>query len=372
MQRLPRTAFIWLACVLVLTLAPRAHGVRLKDIATVDGVRTNQLIGYGLVVGLDGTGDNVKTEFTVQSLTSMLERMGVKIDPDDVKVKNVAAVVATANLPPFARVGSRVDVLVSSIGDAESLLGGTLLVTPLRGNDGKVYAVAQGSISLGGGFSFTGAAGGGVQRNHPTAGLIASGATVEREVPLDFQDKDKVRLSLRNPDFTTAVRVCEAINALFGENLAAPLDGGTIDVKVGASYEGKVAELMALMESVEVEPDVEARVVLDERTGTVVMGENVNISTVAISHGNLSIVIKEQFEVSQPPPLSERGETVVVPESKVKVEEEQRRLILLRGGVPLRELISALNAIGVSPRDLIAIFQAIKAAGALQARLEII
>lgn len=372
MHRLSFSTLIWLVCCLVLAWAPEALGARLKDLASVGGVRANQLIGYGLVVGLDGTGDNVKTGFTVQSLTSMLERMGIRIDPDDVKVKNVAAVAVTANLLPFSRVGSKVDVLVSSIGDADSLLGGTLLLTPLRGADGKVYAVAQGPISVGGGFSFGGATGGEVQRNHPTVGLIVSGAMIEREVPLEFGNKDTVRLSLHNPDFVTAIRVCQAINAHFDEELAAPLDGGTIDVEVSAPYGGNVAELVAVLESLEVEPDVEARVILDERTGTVVMGEKVNISTVAISHGNLSIVIKEQFEVSQPPPLSEQGQTVVVPESKISVQEEQNRLILLKGGVPLRELVTALNAIGVSPRDLIAIFQAIKAAGALQARLEII
>jgi flagellar P-ring protein precursor FlgI len=299
----------------------------------------------------------------------MLERMGITIDPKDVKVRNVAAVMVTAQLLPFARPGNQIDVTVSSLGDAKSLQGGTLLLTALRGVDGAVYAVAQGPISVGG-FS-AGGGGGRVQKNHPTVGLIPGGATVERQVSINFASREQITIALHRPDFTTAQRVVQSINSTTVEGTAQPMDPGTIAVDVPASWPGGVVDFVARLESLEIAPDTVAKVILDERTGTIVMGENVRISTVAVSHGNLSIQVREQPLVSQPQPFSS-GQTVVVPDTQVTVEEEQRRLFVIEGGATIGELARALNAIGVTPRDLIAIFQAIKAAGALHATMEII
>ncbi len=347
-----------------------AHGARIKDIASFRGVRANQLVGYGLVVGLNGTGDGAGTKFTVQSLVNMMERLGIHTLPDEVKVSNVAAVMVTANLPPFARLGSKLDVLVSSVGDAKSLMGGTLLMTPLRGADNKVYALAQGPLIVGG-FASQGKAGGGVQKNHPTVARIPGGATIEREIPFELNRMAQLVISLQQPDFTTALRMSEVINNALGKPLAFAADPGTVKVKVPESFQGKLVGLVAKVEQLEVEPDVRAKIILDEKTGTVVMGKNVRISSVAVAHGNLSVEIKESEKVSQPLPFSE-GKTVVTPESRVTVTEEGKRLILMPEGTTLGELVRALNAIGVSPRDLISVFQAIKAAGALQADLEII
>jgi len=347
-----------------------SRAVRVKDIADIEGVRSNQLIGYGLVVGLNGTGDKGGTTFTVQSLVNMLERMGVAVNSQDVKVKNVAAVVATATLPSFTRAGGRIDVLISSLGDASSLQGGTLLLTPLRASDREIYAVAQGPISVGG-FSAGGAAGGGVQKNHPTVGRIMEGAIIEREVPSNFSQKDSLLITLHNSDFTTVSRLSLAINHKLGEDITESLDARTVRLRVPHKFHGRIVELMASIENLDIVPDAVAKVVLDERTGTVVMGENVRISTIAISHGNLSIEIKERSNVSQPLPFS-GGQTTITPESDVTVTEERNKLILVPSGVGIAEVVRSLNAIGVSPRDLIAIFQAIKAAGALQAVLEII
>jgi flagellar P-ring protein precursor FlgI len=343
--------------------------VRVKDIAQVGGVRYNQLVGYGLVVGLSGTGDREGTEFTVQSLVSMLRRMGITVDPEEVKVKNVAAVIVTANLPPFVKPGSRIDVLVSSLGDARSLQGGTLLFTPLRGADGEVYAIAQGPLSIGG-FSFGGAGGGGIQKNHPTVGQIPAGAIVEKTVPDQFSDQKKLTIFLRSPDFTTVQRMTRVINRYFNTEIARAKDSGTILVQAPNNFPGGIVELAATIERLEINPDTPAKVVIDERTGTVVMGENVRISTIAISHGNLTIMIKEQPRVSQPLPFS-GGTTQVIPESDVTAEEGKQKLILVPAGVSIKEVVKAINAIGATPRDLIAILQAIKAAGALQAELEI-
>ena len=359
-----------IALATIIFLAGAARAVRVKDIADIEGVRSNQLIGYGLVVGLDGTGDKGSTKFTIQSLVNMLERMGVAVSSSDVKVKNVAAVVTTANLPSFAKVGSRIDVLVSSLGDATSLQGGTLLLTPLRASDGKIYAVAQGPISVGG-FSAGGAAGGGVQKNHPTVGRAVEGALVEREVPSHFNKKSNLLITLHNPDFTTVSRLARAINTRLGEDLTDSLDARTVSVTIPNRFHGRVVELMASIESLEIVPDTVAKVVVDERTGTVIMGENVRMSSIAVSHGNLSIEIKEKLHVSQPLPFS-GGETIVVPDSDVSVTEEKANLVMVPSGVTIGEVVRALNAIGVSPRDLISIFQAAKAAGALQAVLEII
>lgn len=347
-----------------------AEAARIKDIAAVKGVRPNQLVGYGLVVGLNGTGDNNKTEFTIQSLVNMLERMNVHVDKNDVKVKNVAAVIVTANLPPFARTGNKIDVLVSSIGDAKSLVGGTLLLTPLRGVDRQVYALAQGPVSVGG-FGAEGNSGGGVTKNHLLAAKIPGGATVEKEIAFALAGREHLTLTLFQPDFTTAVRVSDSINQAMGGAYASALDSGTLDVKVPGGFQDNIPGFLARIETLSVNPDSVARIVVNEKTGTVVMGENVRISTVAVSHGNLSISIKESFDVSQPQPLAE-GETVVTPRSEIQVKEEDNNLMVVPAGSTIGELVRALNAIGVTPRDLISIFQSIKAAGALQAELEII
>jgi flagellar P-ring protein FlgI len=348
-----------------------ARAARIKDIASIQGVRQNQLFGYGLVVGLDGTGDGNKTVFTVQSLSSMLEKMGVTIDPDDLKVKNVAAVMITANLPPFARTGSRIDVLVNSIGDSKNLQGGTLLLTPLKGADGKVYAVAQGPVSTGG-FSYGKGTGTGVQKNFPTVAKIVGGALIEREIANDFNERELLTLALHAPDFTTATRMAQAINAAFGDALASAPDAGTIKVKVPDLYHGRSVELVALIENLGVTPDMVSKIIINERTGTVIMGENVRIATIAIAHGNLSIQVNKQDNVSQPMPFARRGQTVVTSDREMTVEEGRNPLFLVESGVSLGEVVRALNALGVSPRDLIAIFQALKAAGALQAELQII
>jgi flagellar P-ring protein precursor FlgI len=359
-----------LVCFSWLILASAmADAARIKDIADIKGVRNNQLVGYGLVVGLDGTGDGKKAMFTLQSMVSMLEKMGISVSMEDVATSNVAAVMVTTELPPFAKSGSRVDALVSSIGDAKNLQGGTLLLTPLKAANGQVFAVAQGPVNTGG-FS-AGGAGGSVQKNFPTAGRVISGVLIERELELDFNNRSTLTLSLHQPDFTTVARVRDQINAMFYGHIAEAPDSGSIEVKVPPKYLGNVVELVDMIETLEVEPDSSARVVINERTGTVVMGENVRISTLAIAHGNLSIVIKESVQVSQPKPFSE-GQTVVTPNTDIAVKEEGNQLVLLEEGVSIGEVVHSLNALGVSPRDLIAIFQAIKAAGALQAELQVI
>ncbi|MEW6669194.1 MAG: flagellar basal body P-ring protein FlgI [Thermodesulfobacteriota bacterium] len=349
---------------------PDAYGARLKDIATLKGARQNELVGYGLVVGLNGTGDRQNTKFTVQSLVNMMERLGIHVLADQVKVDNVAAVMVTAKLPPFARIGSRVDVLVSSIGDAKSLQGGTLLLTPLKGVDNQVYGLAQGPLVVGG-FAASGAAGGGVQKNHTTVGRIPGGAAVEKEIPFDFNAMETLTIGLHNPDFTTALRVSQAINKTLGNGAAVPADAGTVRINLGERQRGSLVNLVAALEQIDIQPDTRAKVILDERTGTVVLGDNVRVSAVAIAHGNLSVQIKERKEVSQPTPFSQ-GQTVVTDDSQVNVSEEDRKLFYVPEGASLGDVVKALNAIGVSPRDLIAVFQAIKASGALQAELEII
>jgi len=357
--------------LLIMTLWPSISGaVRIKDIADINGVRDNQLVGYGLVVGLDGTGDGKKSLFTVQSMVSMLEKMGVSVNAGDIAVSNVAAVMVTAKLPPFAKAGGRIDALVNSIGDAKNLQGGTLLMTPLKAANGQVYAVAQGPVNTGG-FSAGGEAGS-VQKNFPTVGRVISGALVEREVNINLNARQNLSLSLRQPDFTTATRMTDAINALFYDRIADAQDAATVQVKVPMAYLGNIVGLVAMIEKLEVQPDLTARVVINERTGTVVMGENVRIATIAIAHGNLSIVIKESPQVSQPLPFSKNGETVVTPDTDLSVTEGEKQLVLMPSGASIGEVVKALNALGVSPRDLIAIFQAIKAAGALQAALEVI
>jgi flagellar P-ring protein FlgI len=362
-----------LLAALILVLGPlvqSAAAIRLKDIANFQGVRPNQLIGNGLVVGLNGTGDGNNVDFNTQELVNMLSRLGINAARDKIKVKNIAAVAVTALLPPFARVGSKIDVVVSSMGDAKSLQGGTLLLTPLKGVDNQVYALAQGPVVVGG-FAASGQAGGGVTKNHPTAGRIACGATVEKEITLDLLDKDNFTLALHEADFTTSQRAVAAINKALHGNYALSQDGGTINVKLPPLYKNRVVPLLASLENLEIIPDSVAKVIMDERNGTVVMGSNVRISTVAIAHGNLMVRIKEKPRVSQPLPFSE-GRTAVVPDSTVTISEGEKRLMVLPEGVSIGQVVQALNAIGVTPRDLIAILQAIKAAGALQAELEII
>jgi len=355
----------------ILMLQPSwAGAVRIKDLVDISGVRDNQLVGYGLVVGLDGTGDGKKSLFTIQSMVSMLEKMGITVKASDIAVSNVAAVMVTAELPPFAKAGRRIDVLVNSIGDAKNLQGGTLLMTPLKAANGKVYAVAQGPVSTGG-FSAQGQ-GAAVQKNFPTAGRVVDGALVEREVDLHLNSRRSLTLSLHQPDFTTVSRMTQAINGLFYDQVASAQDAGTVQVKVPMAYLGNIVGLVAMIEKLEVQPDLTAKVVINERTGTVVMGENVRISTIAIAHGNLSIMIKESPQVSQPLPFSKGGQTVVTPSTNIAVSEGEKQLIVMPSGASIGQVVSALNALGVTPRDLIAIFQAIKAAGALQADLEVI
>ena len=343
---------------------------RVKDIAGIKGARPNQLMGYGLVVGLNSTGDDDKTEFTFQSLTSMMKRMGIVVDKTKVDLDNVAGVMVTATLPSFSKVGTRIDVVVSSMGNAKNLQGGTLLLTPLSAPDGNVYAVAQGPLSTGG-FAAGGAAGGGVQKNHPTVGYIPGGAIVEKDLSLNLLERNIMSLNLNNPDFTTCLRLTRVINTGIGEELAQSVDAGTVEIKIPWEFQERLVEFISLVENLNIAPDTIAKVVLNERTGTVIMGENVRISTVAISHGNLSIIVKERERVSQPLPFSV-GETVVTPDTEIAIKEEDSRLMVVPEGVNLRDVVRGLNAIGVSPRDLISIFQAIRASGALQAELVII
>jgi flagellar P-ring protein precursor FlgI len=363
-------ASVFLAGLLAFSWPAPAQAIRLKDVASFKGVRDNQLLGNGLVVGLNGSGDGTNVDFNVQELGNMLANMGVNANRSKIKVKNIAAVAVTAVLPPFARVGSRIDVLVSSMGDAKSLQGGTLLLTPMKGVDGQVYALAQGPISVGG-FAASGEAGGGVTKNHPTAGRIANGATVEREIPFDFASKQEITMALNDPDFTTATRAVGVINKHLRGSYAFSQDGGTINIKLPPGYKDRLVSMLSSLENLEIAPDAVAKVVIDERNGTVVMGENVRLSTVAIAHGNLMIQIKERPRISQPLPFSQ-GTTAVVPDTSITVKEGADRLMVLPEGVNIGQVVQALNAIGVTPRDLIAILQAIKAAGALQAELQII
>lgn len=354
--------------LLTLIIASPLQASRIKDIATLEGIRDNQLVGYGLVVGLNGTGDSDKTQFTIQSLVNMLERMGVTVERDKVKVDNVAAVMVTASLPPFARSGSKFDVTISSLGDADSLAGGTLLMTPLRGPDGEVYAVSQGPVVVGS-LSFGGKAAK-VQKNHPTVGRIPDGALVEKDAPGQL-DGDHLVLRLRDADYTTMDRMSHALNQRFGLNTAAPIDGASVAVHPPDEFRGRTVAFLAEMEKIEVDPDIPARIVVNEKTGTIVMGQEVRIDTVAVSHGNLSMVISESADVSQPNPLA-GGQTTVVPKTGIQVTEEGGALVMMNMGVSIADIAQALNAIGASPRDLIAILQAIKAAGALHADLVIL
>ena len=370
-KRLLRTG--WRLALAVALLAPgmvtpAAAVSRIKDIADFEGVRENQLVGYGIVVGLNGTGDDLESAvFTRESLIGMLERLGVNARDEDLETDNVAAVMVTATLPPFARQGAEIDVTISALGDASSLQGGTLLVTPMIGADGEVYAVAQGQVTIGG-FSATGAAES-VLRGVPTSGRIARGAIVEREVPFDLAGLQTVNIALRNPDFTTARRIADAVNTQFGREVAYPQDSGTVVLNVSMGG-GDPAALLTDVESLPIDPDLPAKVVIDENTGVIVMGDTVRISKVAVAQGNLTIRITETPQVSQPNPFSNTGVTVVVPRTNVEVQEDgDRKLAVIDPGVTLEELVAGLTSLGVSPRDMISILQTIKTAGALQAEL---
>jgi flagellar P-ring protein FlgI len=373
MKNVSKRMMIGLSLLLLLStsLSRDAFAARIKDVASLKGARLNELIGYGLVVGLNKTGDGAQTKFTVQTLVNLLERQGIHARADQVKVSNVAAVMVTAHLPPFARIGSKLDVLVSSMGDAKSLQGGTLLLTTLKGVDNNVYALAQGPLLVGG-FAASGDAGGGVSKNHPTVARIPSGASVEKEIPFDFSAMEELVIALNQPDFTTALRVSQAVNKSIPGIAAHPADAGTIRVSLREGQRGNLVNLVSTLEQIELQPDIKAKIIIDERTGTVVLGENVRIASVGIAHGNLSVQIKEKKEVSQALPFAQGGETVVTNDTQVKVQEDQSKLFHIQEAANLGDVVKALNAIGVSPRDLIAVFQAIKVSGALHAELEII
>lgn len=366
-----RAVFLMLALGMLISAACPDHAraaVRIKDIATFSGARSNQLVGYGLVVGLSGTGDRRGAEFTIQSMSNMLERMGVRVDRSKLRVRNVAAVMVTTQMPVSSRAGSNLDVSVSSVGDAVSLLGGVLLMTPLRGVDGEIYALAQGPLIIGG-FSAGGEAAQ-AQKNITTVGLIPNGATVERSVPFAFNQQENVVLHLQTNDFSTAMQVVDRINQNFDSPVARAMDISTVEVDVPDLYQGNLVPFVAALENLSITPDDRARVVVDEKTGTVVVGQNVRLSKVAVAHGNLQIIVSEQPEVVQPMPFS-LGETAVVPRTELGIREEDRRLTLLEGAT-LQDLVNGLNAIGATPRDLISILRTLKSAGALYADVEVI
>jgi len=359
---------IRLVLATLLTIAAglaQASPIRLKDLVEFDGVRSNDLVGYGLVVGLDGTGDGLRNSpFTEEIMANILERLGVNVSGEQFRPRNVAAVLVTAELPPFARAGGSIDVTVSAIGDASSLLGGTLVMTPLNAADGDIYAVAQGGV-IAGGVSAEGEAAR-VTQGVPTSGTVPSGATVEREVAFELGSLAQVRLALRAPDFTTASRIESAINQDFGRVVAVMLDAGTVTLDVAATGMASPAHALARLENILVEPEIRARVVVDQRSGTIVMGEDVRISRVAVSQGGLTLRIEEAPLVVQPNPFSP-GETVVVPRSEASITEGQGGLAEVDEGTSLSEVVAGLNALGVSPLDMIDILKSIKAAGALHA-----
>jgi len=359
---------VFLAFILFSATVVPVHAARIKELGYLNGVRNNQLIGYGLLVGLNGTGDKSNTLFTNQSLANMLDSLGVKVDARATKVNNIAAVMITANLPPFAKIGNKIDATVSSLGDAKSIEGGVLMLSQLRGADGEIYAIAQGPVTVGG--YLASGQGATVQKNHPTVGRIVNGVSIEREISYENLRTDSMMISLKDPDFTTARRIAERINEVF-RGAASAKDGGTINIILPPDMKNNPVKFISMVENIDVKPDILAKIVVDEKTGTIVIGENVRISTVAISHGNLSVQIKEDEKVSQPLPFA-KGETVVTPETVIRVEEQMGRFYLMEGGITIKELIKALNAAGVSTRDVITILQTIKASGALHAELEVI
>jgi len=353
--------------VIVALWPTEAGAVRIKDIASFAGVRNNELVGYGLVVGLSGTGDKTGSKFTMQSMVNMLEKMGVAVSRSELKPKNVAAVMVTAKMPVSSKPGSRLDVTVSSLGDASSLLGGVLLLTPLKGVDGEVYALAQGAMALGG-ISVQGEAAS-AQKNITTVASIPNGAVVERSVPFKFNQLDRMTLHMNMADFTTTMDVVRKINQALGAELARASDISTVVFDIPSEFQGNLVPLMATVENLEITPDGKARVVVDEKTGTVVLGRSVRLSKVAVAHGNLQIVVSEGADVAQPAAFG-TGETVVTPTTDVGVQEENRRLVLMEGAT-LQELVDGLNSIGATPRDVISILKTLKVAGALHADLEV-
>lgn len=359
-------ACVVLGFAVLVSSAALAVPIRIKDLVEFDGVRSNDLVGYGLVVGLNGTGDGLRNSpFTEEILSNILERLGVNVTGEQFRPKNVAAVLVTASLPPFARTGSPIDVTVSAIGDAKSLLGGTLIMTPLNAADGDIYAVAQGTI-IAGGISATGN-GASIVQGVPTAGTIPAGATIEREVAFDFEGMRTLRLALRTPDFTTAGRIEDAINQDFGREVALMLDAGTIELNIADTRMSSPAHALGRIENIRVEPERRARIVVDQSSGTIVMGEDVRISRVAVSQGNLTLRIQEAPLVSQPNPFSQ-GDTVVVPRTSATISEEPGiGLAEVQEGASLSEVVAGLNALGVAPRDMIDILKSIKASGALHA-----
>ena len=359
-----------LALLLPLGFSGGANAISIKNLTDVQGVRSNPLIGYGLVVGLQGTGDSSASLFANQTLAGFLAKLGIVVDPDEVRVTNVAAVMVTADLPPFARIGETIDVTVSSIGDSSNLQGGTLLATTLLGVDGEVYALAQGAISIGG-FSVSSGQGDRVQQNHPTVGRIPNAAIVERELVIPFEDRREIRLLLHEKDFTTAARIAVSLNERFGEETAHATDAGSVQIVLPERYRKHPVPFLAQVEEIEIEPGRTARIVLNERTGTVVIGADVRISAVAISHGNLSVQISARTNVSQPAPFSETGTTVEFQNDEIVVQELGSNVVLVQGAA-IGELVRTLNSLGASPRDLIAILQAMRAAGVLLAELRII
>lgn len=356
---LQTAAMVTFALILLAGALEARASVRLKDLASIQGVRYNQLVGYGIVVGLDGTGDGRNAVFTTNGLANVMRNMGISIDPQQIQVRNVAGVIVTARLPPFTKAGQQLDVTVSSMGDASSLQGGTLLATPLKGLDNRVYAIAQGAMSIGG-IEVQGPTPQGRQRNHLTVARIPSGASVEREVPLSFEQRDEIVISLNSPDFTTVQRMTQVINGLLGAGTARARDGATVTLTVPEEYRNNEIALLAAVENLEIVPDIAAKVVLDERTGTVVMGENVRIRELALAHGNLNLQVSAL-------PLEQE---ILMP-GELPLAANQR-LVRLAEGATLGEVVRALNSVGVAPRDLIAIFQSMKASGALNAELEII
>ena len=360
-----------LTVAFLINISDACANSRIKDISDIEGIRDNPLIGYGLVVGLNGTGDSISSmAFTEESLIGMLERLGVNTRDGKIKTKNVAAVMVTGSLPAFARQGTRIDVAISALGDAKSLQGGTLLVTPMLGADGEVYAIAQGQVAIAG-FTAEGNAQS-VTKGVPTTGRIANGAIIEREIQFDFAAQKSLKIALRNPDFTTAARISSAINSYLGTTAATTIDSGTVRLTLPRDKKDNIIQVLTEIEQLRVEPDNSAKVIIDEKSGIIVIGENVRINPIAIAQGNLTIRITETPQVSQPAPFSTTGETVTVPRTDIQVDEEsQNRLNVLKGGVSLQELVDGLNALGVGPRDMISILQAVKAAGALQAEIEV-
>lgn len=356
-------------CVAAVPAGADDPVVRIKEITRLEGVRENQLVGLGLVIGLEGTGDSRASQANIEMVTNLLERFHISVNAGDLRLRNVAAVMVTAELPAFVRPGDRIDVTVSSFGDARSLQGGFLLLTPLQAGDGAVYAVAQGPVSIGG-FNVVGSGGAGSQRNHAVVGRVAEGAIVEQGAPGGLIHGDTFTLVLTRPDFTTADRVARAINAMFQPDTARALDRSAIEVRIPDVFMTNPIEFVALLEELTVRPDHVARVVVNERTGTIVVGHNVRIATVAVAHGNLSVRVETTTHVSQPLPASE-GRTEVVRDQRITVDEGEGQLMVLPAGASVEDLVAALNAIGAGPRDVISILQAIKAAGALYGELEV-